>query len=221
MRLFSNKKSLSRERVIGISLADILLQAVFLLFIALIVGYKDPQQLLLIQKFEQLGKDLCNKKNPDSLQECKEQEIIKDQQFIEVGKKLCEGKYKDNKKCIQEYLAAIKEKDGKASPCMPIDNKNWYAAVVFNVYSKDEIQFIKFTDEYENYLESRKDKIKLNFLNEIRKKQYTKFNRSELRSTFSFIKQVECFHKATYINQNKENMKQTDWSEAVNALHLR
>lgn len=223
MRLFSNKKSLSRERVIGISLADILLQAVFLLFIALIIGYKDPQQLLLIQKYEQLGRDLCNKKNPDSLKECKEQEIIKDQSFIEVGKKLCEGKYeKNHQKCIKEYLNAMdfKKNKGNTMACMPINNKDWYKAVEFHVYGGDEIEFVRFTEEYENYLIRQNDRKRQAQVNEIKKKKGERYTGSELEKTFKFIRQNDCFHQATY-RSRKKNIELSEYSHAVNALYLR
>lgn len=210
--------------MIGISLADILLQAVFLLFIALIIGYKDPQQLLLIQRYEQLGRDLCNKKNPDSLQECKEQEIIKDQSFIEVGKKLCEGKYeKNHQKCIQEYLDAIEFKSknkGNTMACMPINNKDWYKAVEFHVYGGDEIEFVRFTDEYENYLIGKNDRERQALVTEIKKKKGERYTGAELEKTFRFIRQNDCFHSATY-RPRKKNIEYSEYSQAVSALHLR
>ena len=50
---------MSRERIIGISLVDILIQVVFVLFIALIAGYEDPEIMLRNSKFEDAGRELC------------------------------------------------------------------------------------------------------------------------------------------------------------------
>ena len=70
--MLKNQKAVSRERVIGISFVDILIQAVFILFLALTVGYTDPMNLFKIKEYEQAGRDLCNKVNKDSVTECRE-----------------------------------------------------------------------------------------------------------------------------------------------------
>ena len=51
--MLKNQKAVSRERVVGISFVDILIQAVFILFLAVTIGYTDPMKLLKI-------KDCCN-----------------------------------------------------------------------------------------------------------------------------------------------------------------
>jgi hypothetical protein len=70
--MLKNQKAISRERVIGISFVDILIQAVFILFLAVTIGYVDPTKLLKIKEYEQVGRDLCNKVNKDSVKECRE-----------------------------------------------------------------------------------------------------------------------------------------------------
>lgn len=74
-----DKRGVSRERVIGISFVDILIQAVFLLLLILMVGYVDPIEQLLYEKvdpakneFNGIGKDLCVKLDKDSPRACRE-----------------------------------------------------------------------------------------------------------------------------------------------------
>jgi hypothetical protein len=219
MRLFSNRKSVSRERIIGISLADILLQAVFLLFIALIIGYEDPQNLILIKEYQEFGKDLCTKKNTDSLTQCKEQ-VIKDDQYAEVGRKLCTGKLQDSEKCIKHYLDAVEANNkskGNLVACMHISTTldETYPAAVFKIYSKDVIQFIKFTQEYKNYLTEHNDQTRLDKVNAI--SENYKFSPDAIESTFGFIRQDDCFHKPSFIS-GTSNLSQAEWVQAIRSV---
>lgn len=104
--------------------------------------------------------------------------------------------------------------------CIPINNKDWYKAVEFNVYGGDEIHFVKFTDEYERYLISRNDKERQNLVSEIKKKKGVRYNRVQLVSTFSFIRQGDCFHSATYRNK-KQNIELAEYFQAVGALNIK
>ena len=220
MRLFSNRKSVSRERIIGISLADILLQAVFLLFIALIIGYQDPQTIISLQvdkEYVQFGKDLCTKKNTDSLIPCKEQ-VIEDDKYAEVGKTLCSGKFQDNQKCIKHYLDAIEANNkfkGNLVACIPKSTTDAYPAAEFRVYSKDVIQFIKFRNEYKDYLTDRHDQARLDKVNAIA--ENTKFSRGDIEATFGFIRQDDCFHRASFIS-GTTNMSQLEWVQAISSV---
>lgn len=219
MRLFSNRKSVSRERIIGISLADILLQAVFLLFIALIIGYEDPQNLILIKEYQEFGKDLCTKKNTDSLTQCKEQ-VIKDDQYAEVGRKLCTGKLQDSENCIKHYLDAVEANNkskGNLVACMPIPKatKDVYPVAWFTIYSKDEIQFIKFTAEYKDYLTEHHDQSRLDKVKAIQEK--SKFSRNQIEGIFGFVKQDDCFHRGRS-ESAAPDMKQTEWALATGSI---
>ena len=51
-------RGVSRERIIGISFADILIQTVFLLLLILIVGYVDPIERLKIKEYEDKRNEL-------------------------------------------------------------------------------------------------------------------------------------------------------------------
>ena len=67
-----NNRRVSQERVLGISFVDILIQAVFVLLVALMVGYVDPVERLQLKDYAEAGKDLCHKLNKDSPGACRE-----------------------------------------------------------------------------------------------------------------------------------------------------
>ena len=200
-------------------MADILLQAVFLLFIALIIGYQDPKTLILIKDYQEFGKDLCTKKNTDSLAQCKEQ-IIEDDKYAGVGRKLCSGKFQNNEKCIKHYLDAIEansKSKGNLVACMPIATTldETYPAAVFKIYGKDVIQFINFTQEYKNYLTEHNDQVRLDKVSAI--SENYKFSPDAIESTFGFIRQDDCFHKPRFISGNS-SLSQLEWVQAIRSV---
>jgi hypothetical protein len=97
-------RGVSRERIIGISFVDILIQAVFLLLLILIVGYVDPIESLKIKEYEDIGKDLCVKLNKDSPKACREYvEVtslgpVRKNEFGSIGSDICKklGKNTEN-----------------------------------------------------------------------------------------------------------------------------
>jgi hypothetical protein len=168
--MFDNKKAVSRERLIGISFVDILIQAVFLLFIALSVGYQDPEIIERIREYELFGKDICNKANKDSIKECREVvEPIIDKAY---GKGLS---------------VCIKPKQPNQS----------ILSARFLVLSPKEIEFIEFTSDYISYLEEKGDVDRLRQAKSIRRGVFFTEN---ITSTFGFIREDKCFHYVTTKN---------------------
>lgn len=168
--MFTNHKSVSRERLIGISFVDILIQAVFLLFIALTVGYQDPVVIERIREYEAFGKDICNKANKNSIKECRE--VVEPTVDKAFGKGLSV--------CIK--------------PTQP--NQSVLSAK-FVVLSPKEIEFVEFTSNYISYLEGRGDEERLNKVKNMRRGIYPTEN---IVSTFGFIREEKCFHYVTTKN---------------------
>lgn len=127
--MLKNQKAISRERLIGISFVDILIQAVFILFLALTVGYTDPMNLYKIKEYEQAGRDLCNKVNKDSVVECREViDPIIDRELIKLAL------------CIK-----------------PESSDRTVVTARFIVISPTETKFLGFTPQYFTYLEKKGD----------------------------------------------------------------
>lgn len=165
--MFTNQKSVSRERLIGISFVDILIQAVFLLFIALTVGYQDPVVIERIREYEAFGKDICNKANKNSVKECRE--VIEPVVDKAIGKGLS---------------LCIPPKSGERS----------ILSARFIVVSPSEIRFIEFTKEFYEYLEEKKYLDKLSRAKSINSGVYPVNN---VESIFGFIKEEKCIHSVT------------------------
>lgn len=165
--MFNNQKAVSRERLIGISFVDILIQAVFLLFIALTVGYQDPVVIERIREYEAFGKDICNKANKNSVKECRE--VIDPIVDKEIGRGLS---------------LCIPPKSGERS----------ILSARFSVISPTEIRFVEFTKEFYKYLEEKGYLEKLSRAKSINSGVYTVNN---VESTFGFIKEEKCIHSVT------------------------
>lgn len=194
----SNHRKVSRERVIGISFVDILLQAVFVLLIALMVGYSDPVEkdnLKLIGKYGEIGKDLCHKINKDSVSACKEvidnsKLISKSNNYSNVGEDLCRRlDAKSANECSEKAKALL------LWPCLaPKATNSLTEATVWVVLSPTQIEFKGFTQPYIQYLENKNDYQRLNALRNIQNKPKRIFTPSEIYTTFDFIKENNCFH---------------------------
>ncbi len=166
--MFSNQKSVSRERLIGISFVDILIQAVFLLFIALTLGYEDPVVIANIKEYADAGKDLCTKVNRGSVSEC-----------IEVLRPLAEKE---------------REKEGsvKLAPCIKPTSENSLSVTArFLIVSPQIVRFEGFTDTYKDYLKNNNDEFRLNKTQQI---QPAEFAVGDIDSKFGFIREKNCFH---------------------------
>jgi hypothetical protein len=166
--MFGNQKSVSRERLIGISFVDILIQAVFLLFIALTVGYQDPVVIENIKEYAEAGKDLCNKVDKSSIKEC-----------VEVLGPVAEKE---------------REKEGsvKLTPCIkPISENSLSITARFLVVSPQTVRFEGFTDTYREYLKKNNDEFRLNKMQQIEPAEFTI---GQVESRFGFIREKKCFH---------------------------
>jgi hypothetical protein len=165
--MFDNKKAVSRERLIGISFVDILIQAVFLLFIALTVGYQDPVVIERIKEYAEAGQDLCNKVNKGSIKEC------------------------------VEVLGPVAEKERekgsvKLTPCIKPTSENSLSITArFLVVSPQIIRFEGFTDTYRDYLKKNNDDFRLNKTQQIEPAEFTI---GQVESRFGFIREKKCFH---------------------------
>lgn len=167
--MITNQKAVSRERLIGISFVDILIQAVFLLFLALTVGYTDPVVLLNIKDYAEAGKDLCTKMNKDSVKECRE--------------------------AIEPILDKELAKKGDLMLCLNPESKtNAALSARFTVLSPQEIRFIEFTPQYLSYLEKKGDVERLNKAKSVKSGVYAT---GTIVPTFGFIRESNCFHSVT------------------------
>jgi len=199
-----DRKAVSRERVIGISFADILIQAVFVLFIAMLIGYIDPDELEKIKAYQQAGLDACQKLDKDSPAECrqfvKEYRIgpidsPKNTTYADAGAYACElvGK-KDPAECRE----AITQRLGSLIPCLrsnstvrPPSSTQW------NILSPNAIEFKGFTPAYREYLKDKKDTDRLIKVEKI--VSGTVFTPPDIESNFGFVKESACFHESSTV----------------------
>ena len=168
-----NKKAVSRERLIGISFIDILIQVIFLLFLALTIlkarclnptEFKAYQENKENVKYAGVGKDLCNKTNRDSPTECR------------------------------EVLTPIVEKEfskGSLSLCLKPINEKVMLSANFKVLSPKKIRFNQFTSAYKEYLEKHHDTNRLARIQSIKPGVYST---QSIHQVFGFIKEAGCRH---------------------------
>ena len=158
--------------MIGISFVDILIQAVFLLFVALSIGYIDPVSLLKIKEFEEVGKDLCTKINKDDPRECRE--IIEPVVERELGK-------------------------GKLALCLEASaSGRSTVSARFVALSPERARFEGFTAPYLEYLASKGDSKRLELARTIPKGSI--INISEIELKFGFMREPSCFHSISHRN---------------------
>jgi len=170
--MITNRKAVSRERLIGISFVDILIQAVFILFLALTVGYTDPVNLMMIKEYAVAGKDLCTKINKDSVKECKE--------------------------VIEATIDKEATKKGDLMLCLnPQSKTNAALSARFIVLNPKEVRFVEFTPQYINYLEKKGDTERLAKIKSIKPGIYAT---NAIVPTFGFIRESSCFHSVTIRN---------------------
>ena len=178
-----DRKAVSRERVIGISFVDILIQAVFLLFVALSVGFTDPLNLLRIKEFEQVGKDLCNKVNKDDPKEC--QQVIEPVIEREIGK-------------------------GKLALCLRVDGETRATASArFVVISPSKARFIEFSPRYLDYLKNKGEVDRLSKAVSI--PRGIELGIDDIESSFGFMREPKCFHNISHRNwEGSWNQRELD-----------
>jgi hypothetical protein len=163
--MLKNQKAVSRERLIGISFVDILIQAVFILFLALTVGYTDPMNLFKIKEYEQAGRDLCNKVNKDSVKECRE---------------------------VIDPIIDKELNKGMLALCIkPESSDRSVVTARFIVTSPTETKFLGFTPQYFTYLEKKGDKERLAKAKSVAPGVY---GIKSIDQNFSFLMEPKCIH---------------------------
>jgi len=162
--MLNNQKAVSRERIIGISFVDILIQAVFILFLALTIGYVDPTQLIKIKEFEQVGRDLCNKVNKDTVKECRE---------------------------VVDPIIDKELNKGMLALCMKPVNDRAIPSARFIIISPSEVKFLGFSDEYFSYLKKKGDEDRFAKAKLLSSGTY---NIGSIEKSFNFLKEPKCIH---------------------------
>ena len=189
MKSILSYRKVSRERMIGFSLVDILIQALFVLFIALTIGYVDPEDREKTEIYERVGRDLCEKSYTQS-----------------------------TKKCVEDYLRAmdkfdkdnsqkITQKSGNLNACIPLSSISAEKSIIFSWASPDSIRFLNFTPAYYNYL-NQTDVHKINVVKNLSENQV--IDLSEIESKFGFVREKECWHDWNLRTDPNNNLKHSD-----------
>ena len=223
-----NQKKVSQERVIGISFVDILIQAVFVLLLALMVGYMDPIQKLSLEKlseYGQVGKDLCHKLNKNSVAACREiTEIVvqfgpNDEAMKNFGDDICKRlKAKDLDDCKVKAKKILSNQS--LFPCLGSVSGN---AIPFStqweLMSLEEIIFKGFTQDYKNYINKNHDVRKISAVSDLEKISGRKYKLDNIESSFGFIREADCFHsyQLTWVGINVNSTQEL--SPAYSALN--
>lgn len=198
-----DQRRVSQERVIGISFVDILIQAVFVLLVALFVGYVDPEIQVTIgenSKYGEVGKDLCHKLNKDSIEACREyvqdkQLVVEDKsqdEFNSLGRDIClsfgASSPEECRKITDKELARLR-------PCLkPVNEFSVPATLTFSIKSPREIEFLGFSSAFFMKLEEADHKEKLLRASELERLKGTTFSPTEVQSSFDFIRESTCYH---------------------------
>lgn len=188
--------------MIGISFVDILIQAVFVLLIALIVGYVDPPVKIEMEQgseYGQIGKDLCHKLNKDSLQACREhiegKKVSVDSpsktQYSGIGEDFCRSiGAKNSEECRER---AIKEL-ARLSPCLkPINEFRIASSLSFSLKSPSQLEFLGFSPDFLGRLKTENDLNRLQKARDITVKAI--FEPGQINAVFGFIREKNCFHQ--------------------------
>jgi len=197
-----DQRRVSQERVIGISFVDILIQAVFVLLVALFVGYVDPSVQIVLEEqseYGQIGKDLCNKVNKDSLEACRE--YLKDvkidvkstkKDYGEVGEYICRSFEADS----PENCKSITDRElARIRPCLkPISEYSIPPTLTLSLKNPNEIEFIGFSPTFIQRLEEVGDKVRLARVLELDRLKGRFLTPQQVQSDFDFIREKNCYH---------------------------
>ena len=199
-----DKRGVSRERIIGISFVDILIQAVFLLLLILMVGYVDPvDQLLFVvdpqkRELEGIGKDLCHKLNKDSPKVCREYYDstnigpVPNNNFQQLGSDLCRRLGQRNPEECEKSITKLYS----LIPCLAsTDGVRAPLSATWEISSVGSAKFVGFTDFYVQYLKREGDSSRLNMVKNLENKIGAQMGPKEIELTFDFIKEKSCFHE--------------------------
>ena len=159
-------KEIKRDRVIFISLIDILLQFIFVLLIVVLFVYRDYDSMVIkltnSSKCE-ADKDSCKK----DLQRCENQS------------NQCNTK-------LENYL-----KDNLQA-CMAISKTNTAKSINFSQKSTNEVIFENFTESYLRYLSETNQKNKIETAKLI--KEGTVIKLDNIEKLFGFVREQYCYH---------------------------
>jgi hypothetical protein len=194
-------RRVSQERVIGLSFVDILIQTVFVLLIALFVGYLDPSIRIELEEksaYGQIGRDLCHKLNKDSAEACREYIEVKGVYvkeggaagYSDVGEEICKAfGAKSPEKC--KSLSA--REMARLRPCIkPANEYRVPPTMSVSVVSPSEIEFLGFSSEYILRLREKEDQVRLGKAMDKAKGQ--RFTPEEFASAFEFVREETCYH---------------------------
>jgi len=207
--------------VVGISFVDILIQAVFVLLIALIVGYVDPAVKIEIEQaseYGQIGKDLCHKLNKDSLNACREHiegkrvsvDSPSDSRFSEIGRDYCRSiGAPDVEECR-------KRSDTKLRPCVkPTNEFTIPSSLTFSLVSPSQVEFKGFSSMFLSKLKEERDLVR--YQRAINVTSGTLFLPSRIEDIFGFIREPGCFHRITVLRPGRYS--DDDLKEARDSLN--
>ena len=203
-----NHRKVSQERVIGISLVDILIQAVFVLLLVLMVGYIDPvkkQNLEKQSEYGQVGKDLCHKLNKNSIEACREVlpkvvlppvvgPPVGENPYTAIGNEICRRvKANDADDCKRKSENIMN--NASLFPCLAPDQGNIPPkSTKWEYISAEEIKFLGFTSDYKNYINKNNDVERIKLVFELENFRSKILKISNIESSFGFIKEKQCFH---------------------------
>jgi len=198
-----DQRRVSQERVIGISFVDILIQAVFVLLVALFVGYVDPEvkaKLETDSMYGEVGKDLCHKLNKDSIEACREyvedkQLVVKDplqNEFNAVGRDICRSfgatSPDECRKITDKELARLR-------PCLkPVNEFSVPPTLTFSIKSPSEIEFLGFSALFVERLQGLGDQSRLSAVTDLERSRGAVFNPQQVLLNFDFIREQSCYH---------------------------
>jgi hypothetical protein len=204
-----NNRRVSQERVLGFSFVDILIQAVFVLLVALMVGYVDPLEKLQLKDYAEAGKDLCQKLNKDSPVACREYVEGKAIGVVNglegVGPEICNRLKAANREQCLEALNNFIDKGSQAT-CLKAPSRNRVEfSMRWEIRTPDEMIFRGFTEPYLRYLREKQDHARLSTAESIQEKVPLQLKPAEVAKVFEFIREANCFHASSSYQTGKFN----------------
>lgn len=157
-----------RDRVVFVSLVDILLQLLFVLLIVILYVFNDYQRILVINQ----NNEASSKKLTASEEKLKE----------------LEKKVLIQKKQIDEFNA------GNLIACIPASTTSEKVSLLFNANSQNTLVFAGFSPDYLTYLKEKEDSARQQQAAKI--KSGTVFPIESIESNFGFVRQSNCYHVA-------------------------
>lgn len=167
-----------RDRVLFVTLTDILLQFVFVLLIVIFFVYKEYTQLILKTATATVSRIEIEKLKEENNKLKVEYDSCKSQ------KKVCELAYADY---VRKHLEA----------CIVFSKTSAAQSVIFKASTTNEVIFQQFTDHYFKYLKSNNDIIRENSAKTIM--PGTTIQLSDIEKYFSFVREKNCYHEFSVI----------------------